>query len=64
MVKEKGKVVVKEGGGNAVYCLGMFGAVVYFVQQANGVGEFLVALLKAIVWPAFLIYELLKSVAA
>jgi hypothetical protein len=64
MSKEKGKVVVKEGGGNAVYALGMFGAVVYYVQQATGIGEWIVAILKALVWPAFLVYELLKSLAA
>ncbi len=63
MSKEKVKVV-KEGGNNAVYCLGMIGAAVYFVQQANGFGEVLVALLKAVVWPAFLVFELLKSLAA
>jgi len=62
---EKGKVVIKEGGsGNAVYCLGVFGAVIYYLQQAEGLGESAVAILKALVWPAFLVYELLTSLAA
>lgn len=64
MSKEQAKVVAKEGGGNAVYGLGLIGAVLYYVQQANGLGEWIVALLKALVWPAFLVYELLKSLAA
>jgi hypothetical protein len=63
MGKEKNKMV-KEGGGNMVYCLGIIGAAVYFVQQASGFGEFLVALLKAAVWPAFFVYEILKYIAA
>lgn len=64
MTKEKGKVVVNQGGGNAVYCLGLFGAVVYYIQQASGFWEGIVGILKALVWPAFLIYELLKSLGA
>lgn len=63
MTKEKVKVV-KQGGGNAVYCLGLIGAVVYYVQQANGFWEGILGILKALVWPAFLIYELLKSLGA
>lgn len=64
MSKATSKMIVKDNSGNAVYCLGLFGAVVYFVQQANGFGEVVVGFLKALVWPAFLVYELLKSLAA
>lgn len=64
MVKEKGKVVIKEGSGNAVYCLGILGAAVYYIQQADGFWNGIVGILKALVWPAFLVYELLKSLAA
>ena len=65
MSKEKAKTVVKEGGGgNMVYCLGILGAVVYYIQQADGFWEGIVGILKALVWPAFLVYELLKSLAA
>jgi hypothetical protein len=45
------------GGGNAVYGLGLIGALVYFWQQADSFGGYLVAILKALVWPAFLVYE-------
>lgn len=62
MSKEKIKVV-KEGGGNAVYCLGAIGAVVYFVQQADGFFNVILAFLKGLVWPAFLVYEALKALA-
>ena len=46
-------------GGGAVYGLGLVGAVVYFLQQAPTLSDKLMGLLKAIVWPAFLIYKLM-----
>lgn len=45
------------GAGNAVYALGLIGALVYFWQQADSVRGRLFAVLKALVWPAFLVYE-------
>jgi hypothetical protein len=59
--------VVKEGNGGAaglVWCLGVIGAAVYYVGEANGFLEVIVALLKALVWPAFFVYEVLKFLAA
>ena len=37
------------GGGNAVYGLGLIGALVFFWQQADSFGEYLLAILKALV---------------
>jgi hypothetical protein len=34
---------------------------VWFWQQASGIGEHVVGLLKAFVWPAFLVYEAFKA---
>ena len=51
------------GGGDAVYALGLVGAAVWFWQQADGLGEHLVGLLKALVWPAFLVYEAFQALA-
>jgi hypothetical protein len=48
-------------GGGAVYGLGFIGAAVWFWQQADGVGEHLVGLLKACVWPAFLVYDAFQA---
>lgn len=45
------------GGSNAVYGLGFIGALVFFWQQADSFGQYLLAILKAVVWPAFLVYE-------
>ena len=47
-------------GGGAVYGLGFIGAAVYYVQASSGFGEGLLGVLKALVWPAFLVYELLR----
>lgn len=45
---------------NGIYgILAFIGAAVYYIQQADGFGEIVVALLKAIIWPALLVYELL-----
>ena len=48
-------------GGGAVYGFGLIGALVWFWQQANGVGEHVVGVLKGFVWPAFLVYDALKA---
>ena len=45
------------GGGNAVYTLGLIGALVYFYRQADSVPGYVLGTLKAIVWPAFLVHE-------
>jgi hypothetical protein len=36
---------------------------VWFWQQADGTGEHAVGLLKALVWPAFIVYEAFRAFA-
>lgn len=48
-------------GGGAVYGLGLVGALIYFVQAADGFWEVLLGLLKAVVWPAYVVYKLLEG---
>ena len=43
-----------------MYGLGLIGSLVYYVQQADGFWSVVVGILKAIVWPAFVTYDLLK----
>ena len=50
----------QSGSANAIYGLGFIGAVVYFISYATGFWAGVLGFLKAIVWPAFLVYELLK----
>jgi len=47
-------------GGNMVYCLGIIGATIFFIGQATSFWMGVLGFLKALVWPAFLIYEALK----
>ncbi|MBS4061717.1 MAG: hypothetical protein KG029_15060 [Bacteroidetes bacterium] len=47
---------------SAIYGLGVIGAAVYFISSSTGFLMGVVGLLKALVWPAFLVYELLKLV--
>ena len=47
------------GGGDAVYGFGLFGALVFYLQRADGFVSVMFALLKAVAWPAFAVYELL-----
>jgi hypothetical protein len=51
------------GGGDAVYGLGLIGALVYYIQQADGFWAVILGILKAIVWPAFVVYDLLHHLA-
>lgn len=43
----------------AIYGLGFIGAAVYYIQHSEAFWAGVVGLLKAIVWPAFLVYKLL-----
>jgi hypothetical protein len=52
------------GGGDAVYGLGLIGALVYYIQAADGLWQGVLGTLKALVWPAFAVYELLKHLTA
>ncbi len=45
--------------GGAVYGLGVIGAFVYYIQHATTFWIGIVGFLKALVWPAFLIYRVL-----
>jgi len=47
-------------GSSGIYALGFIGSAVYYIQQAGSFGQGLLGILKAIVWPAFLVYELLQ----
>lgn len=40
------------------------GALVYFVNQVDGFWNIILAFLKACVWPAILIYNVLSAVSA
>ena len=46
---------------SAVYGLGFIGSAIYYITTATSFWMGVLGVLKAIVWPAFLVYGLLKS---
>lgn len=50
--------------GNAVYGLGFIGAAIYYISHASAFWTGALGFLKALVWPAFLVYEALKALSA
>lgn len=52
--------VQKNAPSSAVYGLGIIGAAVYFISNATGFWVGVFGFLKAIIWPAFLVYEAFK----
>jgi hypothetical protein len=66
MAEKQSRTWTNRGGGtgNAVYGLGLIGALVYYIQAADGFWEGVLGILKAVVWPAFAVYELLTFLSA
>ena len=50
----------RDGAMGGAYGLGFIGAVVYYLQHSPTFWLGVLGVLKAIVWPAFLIYRLLE----
>lgn len=61
----KGKMIFKRhhchghGNNNAIYGLGVIGALFYFLKGATTFGMVMVGIGKAIFWPAILMFKLL-----
>ena len=47
---------------NAVYGLGFIGAAVYYIQIASGFWSVVTGLIKALLWPAFMVYEIFRYI--
>jgi hypothetical protein len=61
MAKDKNvKVVEKSAPFGGVYLVTFIGAAVYFVQNSEGFWGFVLAILQALVWPGFVVYEALR----
>jgi hypothetical protein len=55
--------IQKNPASSAVYGLGLIGAAIYFIVQATGFWMGVLGILKAIIWPVFLVYAALKQLA-
>ena len=49
---------------SAVYGLGFIGAAIFYISTTTGFWMGVLGVLKAMVWPAFLVFEAFKSMAA
>jgi len=56
----KGWHKMNNGSSGAIYGLGFVGAVFYYIQHATSFWMGVFGVLKAVVWPALLIYKLLE----
>lgn len=63
-MKDKGKYKNYCSSGGGVYGLGIIGAAVYYISSTDGFWMGALGILKALVWPIFLVYELLKFLGA
>ncbi len=50
--------------GGGFYFLGFLGAAIYYVSTANGFWMGVLGILKSFVWPAFLVFEVMKFLGA
>ncbi len=53
-----------QGVSGGIYGLGWIGALVYYISHATSFWGGVLGFLKSLVWPAFLVYELLKYLGA
>ena len=52
---------VASGGAGGIWFLGFIGALVYYIHTHSGTFWLvLLAIMKAIVWPAFVVYHILQ----
>jgi len=59
------RVIVREGPWGFVFLLAYIGAAIYFVSASDGsFWGVVVGLLQAIVWPAYVVYDVLLAIGA
>ena len=54
------RIINQHGPQGFILFLAYLGAVVYFIEQSSGFFGFIWALLKAIVWPAIVVYNVFE----
>lgn len=48
-----------KGGMGCAYFLGLLGSLIYFLQTSTGFWGTVLAILKSLVWPVFVVYKIL-----
>jgi hypothetical protein len=54
------KQMQKNSSNDIIYGLGVIGAAVHFISEASGFWMGAWGILKALLWPAFMVYELFQ----
>ena len=54
----------KQASNGAIYGMGLIGAAVYYISTATSFWMGVIGFIKALFWPAFLVYEALKVLGA
>jgi hypothetical protein len=57
-------MVKVSGGAGSLYAVGFIGAVIYYISTATDFWMGVLGFLKALVWPGFLVFELLQFLGA
>jgi len=63
-MKKRNICMPDNGTTGAIYGLGFIGALIYYISTATSFWGGVIGILKALVWPAFLVYEALKFLGA
>ncbi|OGF46087.1 MAG: hypothetical protein A2452_01550 [Candidatus Firestonebacteria bacterium RIFOXYC2_FULL_39_67] len=58
--KEQDKWHHHNGASGGIYGLAFIGALIYFMQRADSFWTVILGILKAIIWPVLVVYNLLK----
>lgn len=58
------QVMNNHGPSGFILFVAFIGAAVYFVQQSSGFWGFILAILKAMVWPAYVVFHALQLLGA
>lgn len=59
ILKKEYKNCRLENCGSGFYGLGFLGALIYYIQTATGFWSGVLGILKAIIWPVFVVYKIL-----
>jgi len=59
----KQEKIQNNASGGAVYGLGLIGAAIFFISNATNFIGGVIGFLKALVWPAFLVYQAFEKLA-
>ncbi len=51
----------RAAGGGAIYGLGVFGAWVWFWQQAHSFWTYVLVLFQGLFWPAWMVYDVFRA---